>query len=139
MPDNMFFGTIEVTTEEAVKGTMLLLLDNTDEYDPISESSSPPAAFRVVVVNFPTLSTTGTSEVLSFGDEERLQFQSNYSLVAASISTTQLDVTDSPSLTIDPPRIREFKLEQGPNIGEMLVSLEGSQTGTDSLFALLFL
>ncbi|KAK2946269.1 hypothetical protein BLNAU_18790 [Blattamonas nauphoetae] len=127
--DAVFVGTIDVKTQHAVKGTMLLLLDNTGAYNPISESSSPPAACRVVVVNFPTLSTTGTSDVMSFGDKERLQFPSTYSLIAASISATPINF--NPPLTVDltvhPPFVRKFKYEPGKKLGEMLVSLEGRQ------------
>ncbi|KAK2943670.1 hypothetical protein BLNAU_21418 [Blattamonas nauphoetae] len=92
-------GTIEVTTAAAVKGTMLLLLDNSDTYTPKDEGSSPPAAFRVVVVDFPDSSTTGTSEELSFGDSEILQAKSAYSLIAASISTTPLTIPSPPPST----------------------------------------
>ncbi|KAK2951687.1 hypothetical protein BLNAU_13426 [Blattamonas nauphoetae] len=133
MHDTGLIGTIEVTTEAAVNGKMLLLIDNTGEYTQISESSSPPAAFRVVVVNFPTPSTTGTSDVLSFGDKERLQFQSNYSLIAASISGTPIDFTPplSIDLSINPSFVHNFKLEEGAKLGEVMVSLEGYNLRAD--------
>ncbi|KAK2953237.1 hypothetical protein BLNAU_11863 [Blattamonas nauphoetae] len=129
MPANVVGGTIQVKTQLPVKGKMLLLLDNAGTYDPISESSSPPAIFRVVVVDFPTLSKTGTSEVLSFGDLERLQTNSNYSLVAASISATLIDFTAPLSIDIsfNPSFVRRFKFEQTDTLGEVMVSLEGRQ------------
>ncbi|KAK2945660.1 hypothetical protein BLNAU_19394 [Blattamonas nauphoetae] len=118
-------GRIEVETEHAVKGTMLLLLDCTGTHSPISKDS-PPAPCRVVAVPFPTPSTTGTSDILSFGDNERLQSSSTYSLLAASISATPIDVASPSSFfTGDPPRVRRFKCEQGAVLGEMVVSLEG--------------
>ncbi|KAK2945736.1 hypothetical protein BLNAU_19349 [Blattamonas nauphoetae] len=120
-------GTITVVTEHAVKGKMLLLLDNTGEYVKIMQHSSPPATCRVVVVDFQTLSTTGTSEVLSFGDSGRLQFPSNYTPIAASISATRIEFTPPrPSLsTGDPPRVRKLFNTPGTNIGEVMVWLEG--------------
>ncbi|KAK2950805.1 hypothetical protein BLNAU_14223 [Blattamonas nauphoetae] len=117
-------GTIEVETAGEVKGTMLLLLDNTKPEESNSEDS-PPATCRVVVVNFPTPSKTGTSDVLSFGDDQRLQSPSPYSLLAASISATPIDVDSSPSLTIGPNHVRKLLYQPGTNIGEMLVWLEG--------------
>ncbi|KAK2946265.1 hypothetical protein BLNAU_18786 [Blattamonas nauphoetae] len=126
MPANVVGGTIQVETQHPMKGKMLLLLDNTGAYNPISESSSPPAACRVVVVNFPTLSTTGASEVLSFGDKERLQFRSNYTLIAASIPAALIDITPlSIDISVDPSFVCSFKAEQTDKLGEVLVSLEG--------------
>ncbi|KAK2952892.1 hypothetical protein BLNAU_12213 [Blattamonas nauphoetae] len=118
-------GQVEVTTKDAVKGTMLLLLDNTQPNNTNSEDP-PPATCRIVVVNFLASSTTGTSAVLSFGDSDRLQFQTLYSLIAASISNTLLDVPDPPSsiFTSFAPRVRKIVCQPG-TIGEVLVSLEG--------------
>ncbi|KAK2945820.1 hypothetical protein BLNAU_19245 [Blattamonas nauphoetae] len=118
-------GQVVVETATEVEGTMLLLLDNTQPEVPYSEDA-PPATCRVVVVNFPSLSTTGSSVEMSFGDSDRLQFPSTYSLIAASISATPIDITftSPPTLTIDPPRVRKILCEPG-TIGEMLVWLEG--------------
>ncbi|KAK2951688.1 hypothetical protein BLNAU_13427 [Blattamonas nauphoetae] len=130
MPDNVVGGTIEVKTQHPVKGTMLLLLDNTDAYTRLPGSSSPPAISRVVVVDFPTLSKTGTSEALSFGDKERLQFRSTYTLVAASISATPIDLPALPlsfDISFNPSFVRCCKLEQTETLGEVLVTLEGRQ------------
>ncbi|KAK2940875.1 hypothetical protein BLNAU_24220 [Blattamonas nauphoetae] len=120
-------GTIEVETQHPVQGTMILLLGSSDACSPLSDGS-PHATCRVVVVSFPTLSTTGTSDVLSFGENENLQSQCTYSLIAASISATVIDVASPSSFFAgDPARVRRFKCEQGANIGEMLVWLEGRQ------------
>ncbi|KAK2958407.1 hypothetical protein BLNAU_6677 [Blattamonas nauphoetae] len=120
-------GTIEVETAGEVKGTMLLLLDNTKPEESNSEDS-PPAMCRVVVVHFPTPSKTGTSDVLPFGDDQRLQFPSTYSLLAASISATPIDVDSSSAFfTIDPKRVGKILYQPGTNIGEMLVWLEGDK------------
>ncbi|KAK2954767.1 hypothetical protein BLNAU_10252 [Blattamonas nauphoetae] len=118
-------GTIEVETEHAVKGTMLLLVDNTDTYTPSSDNS-PPATCRVVVIEISDPSTTGTSEVMSFGDSERLQFSCRYSLIAASISATPIDIPSPPPsiFTDDTPRVQNIVCEPG-TIGEVLVSLGG--------------
>ncbi|KAK2945659.1 hypothetical protein BLNAU_19393 [Blattamonas nauphoetae] len=122
----VFAGSVKVETEESVEGKMLLLLDNTDAYTPITESS-PPAACRVVVVEFPTLTKTGTSTVLPIGDNARLQFLSTYRVIAASLPGTPIDVSSSPPIfTIsDAPRVLKILCRQGPNIGEKMVSLEG--------------
>ncbi|KAK2941279.1 hypothetical protein BLNAU_23815 [Blattamonas nauphoetae] len=118
-------GTIEVETQHPVQGTMILLLGSSDACSPLSDGS-PHATCRVVVVSFPTLSTTGTSDVLSFGENENLQSQCTYSLIAASISATVIDVASPSSFFAgDPARVRRFNSEQGANIGEVLVSLEG--------------
>ncbi|KAK2946732.1 hypothetical protein BLNAU_18328 [Blattamonas nauphoetae] len=105
---------------------LLLLLDNTDAYTPITESS-PPAACRVVVVEFPTLTKTGTSTVLLIGDNPRLQFLTTCKVIAASLPGTPIDVGSSPPIfTIsDAPRVHKILCRHGPNIGEMMVSLEG--------------
>ncbi|KAK2951692.1 hypothetical protein BLNAU_13431 [Blattamonas nauphoetae] len=127
IPDNVVSGTIEVKTQHAVKGKMLLLLDNTGEYEKLL-TGSPPAITRLVVVDFPTLSKTGTSEALSFGDKERLQFRSNYTLVAASISATPIDLPALPlsfDISFNPSFVRCCKLEQTETLGEVLVTLEG--------------
>ncbi|KAK2946396.1 hypothetical protein BLNAU_18647 [Blattamonas nauphoetae] len=120
-----FQGAIEVETADAVQGTMLLLLDNSETYTP-SSVDSPPATFRVVVVDFPDPSTTGISEVMSFDDLERLQSSCTYSLIAASISATPLDIPSPPPsiFTFDAPRVRTILCQPG-TIGEMLISLEG--------------
>ncbi|KAK2958392.1 hypothetical protein BLNAU_6662 [Blattamonas nauphoetae] len=123
----IYEGTIEVETAGEVKGTMLLLLDNTKPEESNSEDS-PPAMCRVVVVHFPTPSKTGTSDVLPFGDDQRLQFPSTYSLLAASISATPIDVDSSSAFfTIDPKRVGKILYQPGTNIGEMLVWLEGDK------------
>ncbi|KAK2961627.1 hypothetical protein BLNAU_3425 [Blattamonas nauphoetae] len=121
--DTVSEGTIEVETEHAVKGTMLLLLDNSDTFTP-SLDESPPATCRVVVVDFPTPSTTGTSDMLSFGNSERLQSSCLYFLVAASISNALIDIPSPPTLLIGPPRVSKILCQLG-TIGEMLVWLEG--------------
>ncbi|KAK2959615.1 hypothetical protein BLNAU_5393 [Blattamonas nauphoetae] len=118
-------GTIEVETADDVQGTMLLLLDSTNPDDPNSESSSPPTTCRVVAVDFPTPSKTGTSDVLSFGDNERQKFPSTSSLIAASIPSTLIDIPfPSPSVSLPPPHVRKILCKPGTGY-EVLVSLEG--------------
>ncbi|KAK2961599.1 hypothetical protein BLNAU_3397 [Blattamonas nauphoetae] len=125
LSDTMLVGTIGVETQHPVQGRMLLLLDNTTPNNPNSEDS-PPATCRVVVVDFPSLSTTGTSKVLSFGDSGRLQSLCTYLLVAASISTTPIDIPSPPPsfFTSDSPRVRKLLFQPG-TIGEMMIWLEG--------------
>ncbi|KAK2961589.1 hypothetical protein BLNAU_3387 [Blattamonas nauphoetae] len=126
MSDTMFIKKITVKTSHKVKGTMLLLLDNTKPEDQNSDDL-PPATCRVVVVNFLDASDTETSEVLSFGNSERLQSSCTYSLIAASISNTLLDISASNPLSIstdDPPRVRKLLCQPG-TIGEMVISLKG--------------
>ncbi|KAK2944645.1 hypothetical protein BLNAU_20444 [Blattamonas nauphoetae] len=118
-------GTIEVETEHAVNGMMLLLLDNTKPKVPNSEDAPPPTC-RVVVIDFQAPSTTGSSVEMSFGDSDRLQSSCLYFLIAASISATPLTLpSPTPSIfTADTPRVRKIIIQPG-TIGEMLVSLEG--------------
>ncbi|KAK2943665.1 hypothetical protein BLNAU_21413 [Blattamonas nauphoetae] len=118
-------GTIEGETADVVKGTMLLLLDNTKPNNPNSEDV-PPATCRVVVVNFTPLTVTGQSEELPFGDSERLQSSCTYLLIAASISNTLLTIPSPPPsiFTSDAPRVRKILCQPG-TIGEKMISLEG--------------
>ncbi|KAK2961635.1 hypothetical protein BLNAU_3433 [Blattamonas nauphoetae] len=125
LTDNISEGTIEVETEHAVNGMMLLLLDNTKPKVPNSEDAPPPTC-RVVVIDFQAPSTTGSSVEMSFGDSDRLQSSCLYLLIAASISATPIDIpSPTPSIfTDDTPRVRKILYQPG-TIGEVLVSLEG--------------
>ncbi|KAK2946153.1 hypothetical protein BLNAU_18897 [Blattamonas nauphoetae] len=96
-------GRIEVETEHAVKGTILLLLDSTSAHTPISDFSLP-ATCRVVAVHFPTPSTTGTSDsVLNLTGDGRSHDFTGSGISAAGCHTFGETTTMSVA-SLDPTR-----------------------------------
>ncbi|KAK2949472.1 hypothetical protein BLNAU_15560 [Blattamonas nauphoetae] len=80
--------TLLATVSDAVEGTMLVLVDNTN-FQNQTTNNSVPAIQRLLSFAFPSLSTT-SSLTVTCGDWELLQLGQAYSVTGSSINRTNL-------------------------------------------------
>ncbi|KAK2946239.1 hypothetical protein BLNAU_18841 [Blattamonas nauphoetae] len=130
---NVYSGPLEVTLTDSIKGKMLLLLENqgwTETPAPCPPADTP----RVLVVNFDTLGTIGTSDLIRIGFTERFQWGGACTAVAASSPLRPINVNAQKFTVFNYDRIYSFNSKPGSKLGEMLVSLESRGLGNCEVF-----
>ncbi|KAK2945219.1 hypothetical protein BLNAU_19859 [Blattamonas nauphoetae] len=116
-------STIRMRVSNNVNGKMLVLVDNPNHERP--NDDSPPAIARLLTFDFSTSTKSATQEV-SFGDWEKLQYESEYCVIAASITNTRLTIPPSITLTTpNPPRIVQITCSLGSGTDHCWLQLKG--------------
>ncbi|KAK2949500.1 hypothetical protein BLNAU_15588 [Blattamonas nauphoetae] len=116
-------ATLLATVSDAVKGTMLVLVDNTNSHDQATDNSAP-AIQRLLSFQFPSLSTT-SSLTLTFGDWETLQLGETYSVIGSSIIGTNLSSNYLTLVTPNPSRLMGVVCRNGTGLDHAWLSLVG--------------
>ncbi|KAK2962985.1 hypothetical protein BLNAU_2008 [Blattamonas nauphoetae] len=123
-------GKVTLTVDQPISGTVLVLIDNTDNYE-MPNDDSPPPITRMVSFDFSPDSTSAESE-LSFGTWEILQFDANYSLVTLGWKDSIVSTHDAVITTPNPPRIVRAMCEGGNSEFDTFFSLKARTLATGS-------
>ncbi|KAK2962930.1 hypothetical protein BLNAU_1953 [Blattamonas nauphoetae] len=121
---------VTLTVDRPISGTVLMLVDNTDNYE-IPNDDSPPPITRMVSFDFSPDSTSAESD-LSFGEWEVLQYEANYSLVSFGWKDSIIDTNGAVLTTPNPPRIVRAMCEGGNSEFDAFFSLKARTLATGS-------
>ncbi|KAK2962969.1 hypothetical protein BLNAU_1992 [Blattamonas nauphoetae] len=119
-----------LTVDRPISGTVLMLVDNTDNYEMPNEDSPPPIN-RLISFDFSPDSTSTESE-LSFGEWEVLQYEANYSLITFGWKEWIVDTDDAVLTTPNPPRIVRAMCKGGNSEFDAFFSLKARTLATGS-------
>ncbi|KAK2954928.1 hypothetical protein BLNAU_10067 [Blattamonas nauphoetae] len=123
LEDDGISATLLATTSGAVKGTMLVLVDNSANFES-RDDSSPPAIQRLLSFPFPSLATT-SSLTVTCGDWEVLQLGQTYSIIGSSINGTNLSSSSPTFDTPNPSRIVAIVCRSGTALNHAWLGLVG--------------
>ncbi|KAK2947340.1 hypothetical protein BLNAU_17727 [Blattamonas nauphoetae] len=113
---------ITLTISVKVKGTLFVLVDNTGGYDSLLDLSAPPIV-RLLSFPFPSSATSSTITI-DIGEWEFLQFESEYQIVDASISTKAITFSSPLSFaTPSPIRVGQVNCVSSSDPSTCLVRL----------------
>ncbi|KAK2946073.1 hypothetical protein BLNAU_18981 [Blattamonas nauphoetae] len=112
-------ATATLTVDRPISGTVLMLVDNTDNYEMPNDDSPPP------------ITRIAESE-LSFGEWEQLQYEANYSFVTFGWKGTKVNTNGAVLTTPNPPRIVRAMCEGGNSEFDAFFSLKARTLATGS-------
>ncbi|KAK2963069.1 hypothetical protein BLNAU_2092 [Blattamonas nauphoetae] len=119
-----------LTVDKPISGTVLVLVDNTDNYEMPNDESPPPLS-RMISFDF-TPDSTSAESTLSFGEWEVLQYEANYSLVTFGWKESIVDTNGAILTTPNPPRIVRAMCEGGNSEFDAFFSLKARTLATGS-------
>ncbi|KAK2950167.1 hypothetical protein BLNAU_14853 [Blattamonas nauphoetae] len=116
-------ATLQVTISDDVKGTMLVLVDNTDSEDERTDISAP-AIQRLLSFEFPSPSTT-SSLTVTFDDWTTPQLGQRYYVIGSSINGTNLSSNSLTLVMPDPPQLNSVVCRSGTALDHTWFRLVG--------------
>ncbi|KAK2960116.1 hypothetical protein BLNAU_4999 [Blattamonas nauphoetae] len=116
-------ATLLATVSDVVKGTMLVLVDNTDS-DSERPANSAPAIQRLLSFAFASSSTT-SSLTVTCGDWEILQLGQTYSVIGSSINGTNLSSNSLTLVMPHPPHFHRAECRSGTGLNHAWFRLVG--------------
>ncbi|KAK2962967.1 hypothetical protein BLNAU_1990 [Blattamonas nauphoetae] len=119
-----------ISLDQPISGTVLVLVDNTGNYE-MPNDDSPPPITRMISFDFSADSTSAECE-LSFGEWEVLQYEANYSLVTFGWKESIVDTNGAVLTTPNPPRVVRAVCEGGNSEFDAFFSLKARTLATGS-------
>ncbi|KAK2946074.1 hypothetical protein BLNAU_18982 [Blattamonas nauphoetae] len=121
---------VTLTVDRPISGTVLMLVNNTNNYEMPNDNSPPPLS-RMISFDF-SPDSTSTESTLSFGEWEDLQYEANYSLVTFGWKESIVDTNGAVLTTPNPPRIVRAMCEVGNSEFDAFFSLKARTLATGS-------